>query len=327
MLRLALLVGGLFVLIAIVWHVGPSLILQTAEQLGLLALLIILLPTVGVYVLEAYGWHLTLGGYASQVGFARLFVVRMAGEVINVTTPTGYLGGEPVKAYLLKRYGVPLVEGMASVVTAKTVMTLAQVLFILVGIGLMFWVLGENEYHLVAALVSVGVLGFGVLLLVLAQRYGMATGLLTLLRKAHLHIRFLETREAQLLELDRTIQNFYTYRRRTFLLATGTFFLGWMTESLEVYAILYFLGGNVGILPSISIAALAVLIKGGTFFIPGSLGAQEGGYLLLLVGFGYDEVTGITFALIRRLREVVWIVLGLIFFAFLKWGEPIRAAP
>ncbi len=68
---------------------------------------------------------------------------------------------------------------------------------------------------------------------------------------------------------------------------------------------------GVDVWTSISIAALTVFIKGGTFFIPGSLGAQEGGYTLLLMSFGYSEVTGITFALIRRLREILWILIGL----------------
>jgi hypothetical protein len=55
----------------------------------------------------------------------------MAGETANVTPPAAYIGGEPLKAYWLKRYGVSMVEGVASVITAKTTMTLAQVLFIL----------------------------------------------------------------------------------------------------------------------------------------------------------------------------------------------------
>ncbi len=58
-------------------------------------------------------------------------------------------------------------------------------------------------------------------------------------------------------------------------------------------------------------------IKGGTFFIPGSLGAQDGGNLLLVTAFGYSEVAGITFALLRRFREIVWIVIGLICLAWL----------
>jgi len=93
--------------------------------------------------------------------------------------------------------------------------------------------------------------------------------------------------------------------------AFGTFFLAWFCETLEVYAILYYLDMGVDVWTSISIAALTVFIKGGTFFIPGSLGAQEVGYTLLLMSFGYTEVTGITFALIRRLREILWMVFGL----------------
>ena len=100
--------------------------------------------------------------------------------------------------------------------------------------------------------------------------------------------------------------------RRAFLLSVGFFFLGWMAEALEVYAILYFIGGPaVSPLSAVAIGALSVFIKGGTFFIPGSLGAQEGGNLLVLVAFGYTELTGITFALLRRVRELVWIALGL----------------
>ncbi len=77
-----------------------------------------------------------------------------------------------------------------------------------------------------------------------------------------------------------------------------------MAEALEVYVIIYYLGG-----PAI---ALSVFIKGGTFFIPGSLGAQDGGNMLLLSAFGYSDVTGIIFALLRRFRELVWIGLGLL---------------
>jgi hypothetical protein len=65
-------------------------------------------------------------------------------------------------------------------------------------------------------------------------------------------------------------------------------------------------------LSALSIGALAVFIKGGSFFIPGSLGAQDAGNLLLLQAFGYSDLTGITFALLRRFRELVWIVVGLL---------------
>lgn len=328
MIKFLFLIIGLIALVGIVWHIGFGPILHAVSQLGPLPLFIILLPMILVYGLEAWGWRLTLGGYAKKIGFLRLFAIRMAGETVNVTTPAAYVGGEPLKAYLLKRYGVPMVEGLASVITAKTTMTLAQVLFILLGVGLAFWMMDATSHYWMAMLVSLGLLAFGVGLFVMFQRYGLGMGCLTLLRICRIRLTFLEKRESQLQEMDATIRQFYSENRRTFYVALGTFFLAWLCETLEVYAILYYLDVSVDVWTSVSIAALTVFIKGGTFFIPGSLGAQEGGYTLLLMSFGYTEVTGITFALIRRLREILWILIGLGCLMLLKGKDlPITTQP
>lgn len=323
-LNLALLLVGLLTLIGLVWHVGPRRILEAAAGLGPLALLIILLPSVLMYALETFGWRLTLGRYVGSVAFWRLCAVRTAGEVVNMTTPTAYIGGEPLKAYLLQRSGVPLVEGLASVVTAKTTMTIAQIAFIVLGIGLAFRTLGVSSASggssngtVVAAVIGVGLLLAFTAAFLLVQHRGLFTGLLGLLRRLKIYIAYLEHREERLRDLDRTIVNFYTADRRRFLLSIGFCFLGWLAEALEVYAMLYCLGGPADPLTAISIGALSVFIKGGTFFIPGSVGAQEAGNLLLLVAFGYSEVTGLTFALLRRLRELVWIGIGLVCLAAL----------
>jgi len=317
-LKLIFLIVGLVALVGIVLHIGLEPIFHAVSQIGLLYLGLILLPMIMVYGLEALGWQLTLGSHARKVGFWRLFAIRMAGETVNVTTPTAYVGGEPLKAYLLKRYGVPMVDGLASVITAKTTMTLAQVLFILLGLVLAFWIIGDSGHYWVAMSASVGVLAFGVGLFVLLQRHGIGMGFLGVVRGCGIKLAFLEKREPQLQELDGIIRGFYSQNQQTFYAAFAVFFLAWLTETLEVYAILYYLDVSIDVWTSISIAALTVFIKGGTFFIPGSLGAQEGGYTLLLMSFGYSEVTGITFALIRRLREILWILLGLVFLMLLK---------
>ncbi len=317
MLRLILLLVGLLTFAGLIWHIGPAKILVAIAALGPAALLVILLPSLLMYLLEAYGWRLTLRAHAARVSFLRLLAIRTAGEVVNMTTPTAYVGGEPLKALLLRPSGVPMIEALASVITAKTTMTIAQVLFILLGIGLAFGIVGasaagDSNATLLAALVGVGLLLFGIALFVMVQRIGLFLGLLNVLRWCRIRIPYLEAREEKLRDLDRTILDFYTRDRRAFLLSIGFFFFGWMAEALEVYAILYFISGPpVSPLSAVAIGALSVFIKGGTFFIPGSLGAQEGGNLLVLVAFGYTELTGITFALLRRVRELVWIAIGL----------------
>jgi uncharacterized protein (TIRG00374 family) len=314
-LKLFLLFVGLLTLVLIVWHIGPGQIYDAAAQLGPVALLVLLIPSVIMYVVEAYGWKVTLGPSAKAIPFWRVLAIRTAGEVVNMTTPTAYVGGEPLKAHLLKKHHVPMVEGLASVIIAKTTMTIAEVLFILLGIALGVWLLGGNDssgHTVAAALVSVGLLAFGTAAFVFVQRQGIFTWILGFLRKIGLKIAYLEAREEKLRSLDRTILEFYRHNRPAFYASTGLFFLGWLAEALEVYLILYFLGGPAMALSAISIGALSVFIKGGTFFIPGSLGAQDGGNVLLLSAFGYSDITGITFALLRRFRELVWIGIGLL---------------
>ncbi len=328
MVKLILLLFGVLTLIGLVWHIGPARITEAVAGLGPTALVIILLPSLLMYLLEGYGWRLTMGEYAAKVSFGRLMAIRTAGEVVNMTTPTAYVGGEPVKAYLLKREGVPLVDGLASVVIAKTIMTIAEVLFILVGIGLGFWILGGSGSWAqvgLAALVGLGVLAFGTAAFLVVQRRGLFTELLQALRLCRIRIGYLERREEMFQELDRTILAFYARNRSGFVFGTVVFFLGCLAEVLEVYAILYCLGGPLDVETAVAIGALSVFIKGGSFFIPGSLGAQEGGNLVLLLAFGYSDLIGITFALLRRVRELVWIGIGLLCLMALRRGPTLPA--
>ena len=324
MLRYFLLGLGLLTLIFLIWHIGPHNIYQTAVRLGPLALTVILVPSLLMYVVEAYGWKVTLRPSGQSVPFWRLLAIRTAGEVVNMTTPTAYVGGEPLKAYLLKRYDVPMVEGLASVVIAKTTMTIAEVLFILIGIALGFWMLGtsgSSGQMVVGAFLTIGLLVFGTAGFVFVQRRGIFTWILQTLRSMRVRIGFLEAREDQLKSIDQTILNFYRHHRGAFYASTALYFIGWMTEALEVFVIVYYIGEPVGAVSAIAIGALSVFIKGGTFFIPGSLGAQDGGNLLLLTAFGYSEVTGITFALLRRFRELMWIGIGLLCLMALGRGQ------
>jgi glycosyltransferase 2 family protein len=326
-LRLFLLVVGLLTLGLIVWHIGPRSIYDTAAQLGPVALLVMLIPSIIMYVVEAYGWKVTLGPLGKDIPFWRVLVIRTAGEVVNMTTPSGYVGGEPLKASLLRRHRVPMEEAYTSVIIAKTTMMIAEVLFILLGIALSVWLLGGNDSSgqtVAAALLSVGLLALGTAAFVFVQRQGLCTWLLESLRKVGLKIDYLEAREEKLRSLDQAILEFYRHKRPVFYASTGLFFLGWMAEALEVYVILYYLGGPAMALSAISIGALSVFIKGGTFFIPGSLGTQDGGNLLLLEAFGYSGVTGITFALLRRFRELAWIGLGLLCLALVGGQQQFR---
>lgn len=325
MLKYCLLAIGLVFFGLLTWHIGPDKIYSALAWVGPGTLMIILIPSVLMYVIETYGWKLVLGPSARTVPFWQLLTMRTAGEVVNITTP-GYVGGELLKAYFLKKHNIPIAEGAASVILAKTTMTIAEVVYILMGIALACWILGMSSsmgHTITAALVSAGLLVCSITGFVVVQRRGLFESILSLVKRLGLRIRTLEAQANHLRAIDQTILNFYRHHQRTFLVAIGVYVFGWMAEAMEVYAIIYFLGGPASILSTISIGAIAVFIKGSTFFIPGSLGAQEGGIVLLLRAFGYSDVTGITFALLRRFRELVWIGIGLLCLA--SMGQEGRA--
>jgi putative membrane protein len=313
-IKLLLLCLGFALLALMIQQVGLANILGEMEKLGPNAVLI-LLPYTFVYIFDALGWRVTLGDKIKEIGFPRLFLTRMAGEAINYITPSAYLGGEPVKAYLLQKQGISLVDGLASVVTAKTVMVISQVLFVLLGIGLTFLNQPNSNGLIAAAILVVSIVSFAAAFLVFAQHRGMFTGILWLLERMSLPSGFLKRREEQLKNLDHTILMFYGQHRSGFLFAAIFFSMGWVVGSLEVYLLLHLLNISVSLPTAISMEALITVIRAAVFFIPSGLGAQEGGNILLFTTFGFSPVTAMTYSIVRRLRELIWITIGLLYLA------------
>jgi hypothetical protein len=54
-----------------------------------------------------------------------------------------------------------------------------------------------------------------------------------------------------------------------------------------------------------------VLIDGILFFVPGKVGTQEGGKVLLFATLGLDPARGLTVGVVRRIRELTYAGVGL----------------
>lgn len=297
----------------LIYRVGPAAIYAHLNELGW-RLPVAFLPYLLVYLLDTWGWKSTLDEKVSKLPFAQLFSIRMAGESINYLTPLSYLCGEPVKASLLKRHGIPLDQGLASVVLAKTVMTLAQLVFVLVGIAL---ALRQAEDGLILD-VAAGVAALGALILaflLVAQQRGLFSGLLKLIRKLPVKLDRLDGMEEDFRSLDRNISNFYIQNRKGFALSFLFHLAGWLVGGFEVYLVLRFLGIPIGLSTALAIEALTTVAKAAAFFIPAGLGTQEGGNILIFLAFTLSPQAGMTFSLVRRARELIWAALGLLVLA------------
>jgi hypothetical protein len=63
------------------------------------------------------------------------------------------------------------------------------------------------------------------------------------------------------------------------------------------------------------IEAFATGISFATFFLPTDIGVEEGGAVATFLALGMNGATGLSLSLVRRVREVAWIGIGLLLIA------------
>jgi uncharacterized protein (TIRG00374 family) len=307
---------GLLLFATLLYGVGLQVVLRAFQRLGWLTPLIAI-PYISSYAVDSIGWWWVLSRcFMSEAGkpaptLPQLFAVRAAGEAVNAITPTAYLGGEPVKAWLLRHYGVPIVPALASVLVSKTALMLTQGGYVLLGL-----LIALHEWRTAIPLPLAATVGLllGILtcvLLVGVQRRGLFGSLLGLTRRWSGQEAILASWEPDLLALDQRLREFYDGHLSDFLICCALHFLGWIVGSFEVYVILWMLGSPPNFLDAFSIEALSGVAKLAAVIVPGSLGVQEGGQVLIFLAFGLGTPVAMTFGLLRRGRELLWIGFGL----------------
>lgn len=276
---------------------------------------VLVLPYGLVNWIEAISWNLLLLSPEHRPTLARLFRLRLAGEALNTLTPTAGLGGEPFKAARLAALGVSWQEATASVIIHKGVAVLSLALYIFLGLALTPLLLTLS--HPLAWLLNLGafVLALAALIFIILQGRDPCAQGIRLLERFGICPRRLKEKEQDLETLDAQMAAFYREHTGRGILSLALFFLSWLTHAIEVYLIFWLLGHPISWGLAVCLDALAMLFTALGFFIPVSMGIQDGGNILLALGFNLGAVLGGAFSLIRRLREAFWMGLGLIFAA------------
>src|SRR4051812_39636446 len=125
---------GLLLFVFLLWKAGPSAIGQLLWQAGW-ALPLVFVPYALMIGCEALGWWFAFQS-GQFVRFTRLLQLTVATKAVQLLTPAITQAGEFTKVHLLRVAGIRVDIGAASVVVAKTTITLAELLFI--GLGLTF---------------------------------------------------------------------------------------------------------------------------------------------------------------------------------------------
>jgi uncharacterized protein (TIRG00374 family) len=273
---------------------------------------LLLLPYGLVNWLEAVSWDILLPHFKPSSRLCLLFRLRLAGEALNTLTPTAGLGGEPYKAARLAASGVPWEEATASVVIHKGIAVLSLVIYILLGLGLAPFLLPRiTSFMWLLVLGTLG-LGGGALIFILLQGRGPCSLGMRLLERLKWCPAALRNRQAELESLDAQMASFYRNHPGRGLLSLGVFVLAWVTHAIEVYLMFWLLGHPISWPLALCLDALAMLFTALGFFVPAALGVQDGGNILLALGFHLGTTLGAAFSILRRLREAFWMGCGLL---------------
>ncbi len=254
---------------------------------------------------------------ATARGSARdALLARWMGESANSLMPVGQVAGPVVMARCLSHRGMPMQDAVAAVTVSTTLQGLAQVIFALIGLALLAAQAGAAPHaahspRLGSFLLIAGVvLAVPVVLFYLVQRRGLFG------RSMRAIARLWGTRDWSRLTghaeaIDRAVERTYMRGGRT-LASFVLSLVGWLIGTGEVYLILQLIGSPVGWADALVLESLGQAVRGAAFAVPGALGVQEGGYLLLAPLMGLQADAALALSLAKRAREILLGLPGLL---------------
>lgn len=274
-----------------------------------------------------YSWKVLINYPLEASFFFKLLIARIAGDTTSSINALGAFAGEPIKALYIKDK-IPFKIGLASVVLDRTVHTIANIMIILTGIFLSFFVLQLPLY--ISIIISVAfILSLLFMLAILKiQRKGIIEFLINKLPKKISEKFMNPDRWDRVKNLDSEIGFLFSSReniRRFFYALSIRYVSIILSGTLEIYFIMKFMGINISIVNANFIYIFGLFLTGIIFFMPANLGTSEGSYSLALKFLGFDPALGLSVGIIRRLRTFVWSGIGILilFYAgLLKKSKP-----
>ncbi len=249
--------------------------------------------------LSAQSWRVSLGtAPVSRIGIFRLRWIR---EGVNALLPVAQIGGQVVGARLLVRQGLPPALAAAGTILDVTLEAASQLVFTLAGAGIL---LAMRRSHAWLAWVGGGLLltSLGVGTFIVLQRLGV--------------LRLVEAGVARLAASWGPASN-WSMRglhdalmirqadRPALLRATALHTIGWALGGAEVWIALAALGHMVGPLEAVVIESLGMAARSAGFAVPGAVGVQEGGFVLVCGLFGVPPEAALSLSVLKRLREAL----------------------
>lgn len=221
------------------------------------------------------------------------------GLSVNWLLPVAQIGGEVVRARVIFKHGSQASDSIASVVVDKTIQALTQPLFALVGLGLLAFLEAGRDVF-IGTLIFIALLGGGIYGFYWVQKAGIFGILSRFARQLGLN-RMAMSGDAG--RIDTEIRSIYG-RRSRFLAACLWRMVFRFILAGEIWLALFLINHPVSFLDAVILECLTQIVVAVAFAVPGALGVQEGGFILLGAALGLSPDVALSLSLARRVREL-----------------------
>lgn len=275
-------------------------------------------PVVGVwafvYLFNAFAWRLIIGNVNPQIPFLKIISITISGFALNYITPSVAVGGEPYRIVELKES-----LGTSKAVSVTLLYTMIHILS-----SFVFWMLiivlalvmlpltSATKITLIVILLAFSVV---VYFFITRHKKGVVKSLLNVTLKIPVIRKLaapLNNKTDSLQKVDDQITELYLKRKPDFYSALFWETFARIIGSLENLFILKAISVDINFPEALYITAVSTFIINIFFFMPLELGSREGGLVLVLKTLGITSSLGIYLGLVNRIRELFWILIGLI---------------
>ena len=297
---------GLLAATGLIGYYGAGPVFSAVASVGW-GLGLVVLARVAAVAGAGLAWRALMSG-AAPPPLAVFVGLRWIRESVNALLPVGQVGGEFVGARLLTFFGVAGGPAGAGVLVDLLLQVVTQFLFTVLGFGALVALGGDAA---LVRWVGVGLLAAAPALVgfFLAQRLGLVLLVERLLVGAAGRWRWAAL--GGVANLHDGVQAIYRDGRR--VLAGAVLHMAvWFVGIAEIWLALRFMGHPVGLVEALVLESLSHAVRSAAFPIPGGLGAQEGGFVVLSGLFGFGPEIALALSLVKRVPDLVLGLPGLL---------------
>src|SRR5215470_4520944 len=312
-MKKAELAGALVAIGLFAWvlaHVGVASLLAQLKALRIALPIVIALSLLRL-LLQSIAWSASLKGEQVSVDILKLAGARLAGQSMGYLTVLGPVISEPMKIKLLGTSTEPTVT---ATFLDNGVYWFTSALILIVGVvSLPFIAVHGTASHLIPS-----ILALALLVSVITRRSPILSGVLRSLGKKA---------PSWLARAEHFESSIRGYRLRQPGLVRRMFWIDMACQALiasEVVVVLWSLHLPIHFLAILGIEGVTRGLKMLSGWIPARLGSDEGGAISAFALTGLSPTLGLALALTRRVRDLLWAVIGIV---WLAWNSRPNEAP